>query len=532
MSTFLTCNSNGATNMSPPLAADDAVDRHDMQTEFFGQCILRYFSRGVAHANFNYSWAIDFSLPIQDAFCTCFAAFGIAIRVVLGNRPKKKVVDIGASGGIACMADCGAAGNWPIYKLPNGAMRINVSGAERESPITSPLRASPKTASSLVRRSQKSLKPFKICWHAAWFTAALISMQFPALAQEYPIIGGGILKPAVAYQGPLDVVSGATAWYGLRAASASYAASLGNAINVRRASDNSTQNIAVTSSGALNIASANTFAGTDATASCTFATTTATCTGASSTPHVGSTITGSGVTEPCYVTAVGTFTGGAGTLTVSGNNSLSAPCGTIASAVSITLQYGLYVTEAYDQTGNNYNASQSTAADQPQLLPICWSSLPCVSPTASSIYLSISSLPGSSVPYSYTALAERTGAFTTQQYIWFRPNGSSQANNWGFYSTANEVYYTSFTVTFTASATDSVAHIFQAIGNSTPVLNVDGTKTTGSSSTTNNSGTSTIMGGIAYYGEQGLWNGVGFSSTQQTNMCHNMYVYWGTSISC
>ena len=55
-----------------------------------------------------------------------------------------------------------------------------------------------------------------------------------------------------AYVGPGDIVSGATAWYGLRAYSAAIAATgTQKAINIRRASDNTTKDILIRKSGNL-----------------------------------------------------------------------------------------------------------------------------------------------------------------------------------------------------------------------------------------------------------------------------------------
>lgn len=178
------------------------------------------------------------------------------------------------------------------------------------------------------------------------------------------LIGGA------AYVGPGDIVSGATAWYGLRGYSAAFAATgTGKAVNVRRASDNATMDIVILANGNLDITTANTFATVDATASASAtASTTLNLTGVSSTPHVGSTITGAGVTQPCYVISVGSFTAGAGTVVVNQAQTLAA--------VSISIQYGLFVTEAYDQSGNGNHATQATAGNQPQLLPVAKNGLP------------------------------------------------------------------------------------------------------------------------------------------------------------
>ena len=63
-----------------------------------------------------------------------------------------------------------------------------------------------------------------------------------------------------AYVGPGDIVSGATAWYGLRAYSAAIAATgTQKAINIRRASDNTTKDILIRKSGNLDPTTAATF---------------------------------------------------------------------------------------------------------------------------------------------------------------------------------------------------------------------------------------------------------------------------------
>lgn len=64
-----------------------------------------------------------------------------------------------------------------------------------------------------------------------------------------------------AYIGPGDIVSGATAWYGLRCYAAANA-SAAQAINIRRASDNTTQDVGLTASCDLVDVSAGFCAGT------------------------------------------------------------------------------------------------------------------------------------------------------------------------------------------------------------------------------------------------------------------------------
>lgn len=68
------------------------------------------------------------------------------------------------------------------------------------------------------------------------------------------------VSAAAAYTGPGDLVSGATAWYGLRAYSAAVAATgTQKAINIRRASDQATTDILILPNGNLDVATATTF---------------------------------------------------------------------------------------------------------------------------------------------------------------------------------------------------------------------------------------------------------------------------------
>ena len=155
------------------------------------------------------------------------------------------------------------------------------------------------------------------------------------------------------YTGPGDIVSGATARYGLRAYNGAYAAATSKAVSLRRASDNTTCDFNVATSGALGVSASGCSAGTGLSLAA-FATTDATCTGTaaasttltvtgcSSTPHVGSTITGTGFTQPVYATAV-SVAAGSGTITMNTAQTVTA--------ASTTLTYGLYIPTWYDQDG-------------------------------------------------------------------------------------------------------------------------------------------------------------------------------------
>lgn len=341
---------------------------------------------------------------------------------------------------------------------------------------------------------------------------------------------------AASYTGPGDIVTSATAWYGLRAYNAAYATGSNKSINVRRASDNATSDIVILSSGALDIASANTFATTDATCTGTIASTTLSCVSASSTPHVGSTLTGAGITQPSYITACGTFTAGTGTCTLNAAQTVSV-------GETITMQYGLYVTKIYDQSGGGNcsgacDIAQATAGNQPQLLPVCVGALPCIDFSTTSIFFFVTQTLSSTTIVSMSIVGRRysiRGGFP--QTLFSTVNAGNQEEV-GFTASANTVYVFSGS-NVTATAADASFHAFQMVAGTSAVANVDGTETTGNSganaaTTRINIGASGTNGNPCtgcYFGEAGAWTAT-FSSGNRSSMCHNQFTYWGTAASC
>ena len=363
-------------------------------------------------------------------------------------------------------------------------------------------------------------------------------------------IGGSVAPP---YVGPGDVVSGAVGWWGLRAYSASYAATPGKAINLRRALDNAACDFNVAANGDLGVSASGcgtgvglspaAFATQDATASCTVAAATATCTGASSTPHVGSSINGSGLTQPCWATAVGTFTGGAGTVTVIGgpNAIAAAPCGVVGSSTPFTFTYGLYVSTIYDQSGVNgcagsaCNLIQATAAKQPQLFSSCLSPRPCLSVFRANAQSLIEASGNSSL----SSVATANVVLARTSISGFNPLFGVGASPYvGYNSSAGVTFITAGTNVTGPTAADSASHVFQGVftGSTTSFLSIDGVSGTpgnaGSGSWASNligiSPSGTFNG---YVGEAGLWSS-NLSGAQITSMCHNQFNYWGTSTSC
>jgi hypothetical protein len=366
-----------------------------------------------------------------------------------------------------------------------------------------------------------------------WLFVFLLLVAPVQAADTGLMLAGVSNAPAASgYTGPGDVVSGATAWYGLRAYNAAYATGSNNAINVRRASDNSTSNIVILSSGAVDVATYNTFVGTDATASCTLATTALTCTGASATLHVNDPITGVGITNPCVVTA----TNGSTTATVSIAGT-STSCGTVAVAETVTFQVAGFLSETYDQTGNGNNLTQGTAANQPQLLPLCLNNatLPCIfTIRASSQKLQGGVSGGVAPPWSVSVVGGRYGTTNAVSEIFSPQIGAPTLLGWT--STANQLRFYAGS-TLNATANDLALHAFNGENTSgTGIINIDGTETSGSIGSGQVLGSNAIewFGGnpiTSYSGEAGIWTAA-FSGTQRTNECHNQYLYWATATSC
>lgn len=375
-----------------------------------------------------------------------------------------------------------------------------------------------------------------------WLVILLaLVLSVPARADDMTLLGVGnrAAKPAAAYVGPGDIVSGATAFYSPRCYSAAVATGSTNVINYRRASDNSTQNGVCLTNGNFDSATAATFAGTDATASCTIASTTATCTGASSTPHVNSTVAGTGLTQPCIVASVGTFTGGAGTMTLELAGTTTS-CGTVGSAETLTMTYGLFVTETYDQTGNTFHALQSTSGVQPQLLLTCATKTCIYYNSSNSQYLASSAAPGINLPLTWSAVSQVNNSSASEMFIITESGGSVGKNtSWMEFTPSTAAANAGMGVSSSNSATASTftLHSIQGILPSTvsnaSSMNVDGTITSGTSSTSGGNYSAINLGRNTnntfylngYITDAGLWP-VGFSTTQGNNMCHNQ-TYWG-----
>ena len=281
----------------------------------------------------------------------------------------------------------------------------------------------------------------------------------------YSAYAYGFMKKntVTSYTGPGDIVSGATAWYGLRGYNAAYSTGSNPAAIIRRASDNTTATINILSTGAFDTATATTFC----------------------------------ASTTCYFTTM------------------------------------------YDQTGNGNTLTQGTNANQRQLVFNCIGSLPCIyfDTNGSGGFLGTiaSSL---SQPYTMSAVSgptAGTGGETDIITLGTSVNGLSAGIQ--YYTSNTFALYAGGRVT-AAYTFANVPYAFQAVFNgSSSILNISGTEFTGLNPSTSATGTyiewgvRTVQQAARHDMEIGIWSGA-FSGTQRTNLCHNQYAYWGTSVSC
>lgn len=239
------------------------------------------------------------------------------------------------------------------------------------------------------------------------FLLAIMLFTNQTQAQSQPLLGAGGSKRAVAaYVGPGDIVSGATAWYGLRAYSAAVAATgTQKAVRVRRSSDNAEQDILILTTGALDVASATAFAG--------------------------------------------------------GAN--------------------LFVTTFYDQSGNTRNATQATAAQQPQLFlsggPAA--GLPYINFASASSQRLLATIPALSQPYSFYAVALRTSGTTSDHDVISTYTGGSNGVM-GFGNTSGAIRVFAGSTLSSTGNSENVWHVLTGVANgASSSTAVDGSATAG-----------------------------------------------------
>jgi hypothetical protein len=390
----------------------------------------------------------------------------------------------------------------------------------------------------------------------ALFTLLWLALfAVPASAQFSPMVQGKATSSCTGYTGYGDLITGWSAFYGLQGYSCAYAAPGTNpALSIRSANTGAPGpfTINILANGSFDIATAVADAGTDAT--CTAASVTAgtgvAMSGCSSTPHVGSTIAGTVVTgsliNPAFIVSVGTFTGGAGVVTVQAAQTFSL--------TSVVLTYGMYVVTRYDQTGNGGNCTQSTSSMQSQLFPNIIGSLPLDAYIANNPYLC-----GSQTftnPISVFSVADWTFNFSANNVSFSLVNSSSGSGYYFPYfpglsgpaaSLESLSALSSTTGSFAASVSTGtpIMHAFATVVNgASPAsfLIIDGgTPTTGTSGTGNVTSAVIGIGGSSPGGGNNLFAGyqpvVGFmksapSAAQLNTLCHLAFTTGWTTTSC
>lgn len=336
--------------------------------------------------------------------------------------------------------------------------------------------------------------------------------------RRYP--GGDLLRsrpPPSSYTGPGDIVSGALAWGGLFAYNAAKCGA-SQCIRVRRASDNTESDIGITAAGALDIAAALTFAGTDATGTGAITGTALTFTGG----NVGDMVTGG-------TTAVGTYivSGSSPTWTVNISQTVVS--------TTLTLTWSLFISKLYDQTGNANDFVQATAANQPRLITAGGpsSALPYIlfGGFGGIQFLRLATSFASSQPFSASFVSYQTGN-GSYQTVW---RGGSPISLQDYTDTIPAQIRSYAGAITSVSEANSVWHSFNTTFNgASSSVNIDGSDNAASLGTSalNNSGSMTIGADesgaeflIGRLGEIGWWPS-GFSSGNRSAVSSNQHTRW------
>lgn len=308
----------------------------------------------------------------------------------------------------------------------------------------------------------------------AWLLGLWVLTMLPAEAwlQSRDSNYNKSISAGASYTGPGDIVSGATAFYSLRAYSAAYAASGGLAVNLRNASTNETCDFPVVSTGGLGVAN-NCSVSSNGLSLSTFCTL-----GCASPEWYDQTANAENALQSTAAKQP--------TLTLSCNNSLSC---------------------LVNVSGGGFVTGTITALSQPV--------------TYSAVFERTSATPG------YGVIVADDGGSGTNLDL---EGNSTTANSMLFFAGSTVVF------SETDNAWHSVQTTIQTTTSAYNVDGTDSTGHSAGSNSgatargvfTNNQLTNNFTGKIS---EVGVWH-VAFTSTQRGNMCHNQYGYWGTSTSC
>lgn len=188
-----------------------------------------------------------------------------------------------------------------------------------------------------------------------------------------------------------------------------------------------------------------------------------------------------------------------------------------------------FVVTAFDQSGNGRDATQATAANQPQLVFNCNGALPCMRTTAGVQKLNSGSVAWVAAKTSVSAVAKRV-AGTGDCYFAAKGNnaiGSSPA-------TANQWYVIDFVSSqINLSATDNAWHASSAtFDGAASVGRLDATETTGNLTGTGAAGPVQLSLGTPSttcdVGEGVLWDNYALTAAERAALQANQKSYWGT----
>ena len=216
------------------------------------------------------------------------------------------------------------------------------------------------------------------------------------------------------------------------------------------------------------------------------------------------------------------------------------PSGQFDTATALTFCSGTTcsVQTLYDQSGNGFDLTQSTAANQPQLLFSCLGFAPCLYFTGSASQVLVNTgVTSIAQPNTVEMVGERTANFTSEMDAFSalssgfvgQVNGWWGTANWLFvYAGTNSVYYEPFA--------DQVLHAMVFVNNAaSSMAYIDGTSQSASQTPgTDITYTTLSMGGNAaqathymtgYMTEMGIW-GLGMNSTQAKALVANQQANW------
>lgn len=317
------------------------------------------------------------------------------------------------------------------------------------------------------------------------YVAFLFAFSVAGFAQEN-IVGSGVYVTANTYTGPGDVVSGALAWWGLRAYNRAYATSTGNVGIFRRSSDSTTCTGKVNTKGQLDL-----------------------------------------TTTYC-----------------AGSTNLVNWCGASSGTCSATTLYDQSGANAC--SSGACNITQATNGTQPQLSFNCLNtSLPCLILGASggqsySLATAVMTFTTAAQPYTASLVAYGLASPGANDLFVGADNVANAQSGWvGPLSGGADWYmYAAAGSSINVAVSNSAWHAVQAyFDGASSEFNIDGTDNGGTTGTDGLTAVTQIWVGAeptglgsettsGKFAEGGYWpNG---SSTNRLATCNNQQAYWGT----